>query len=741
MYAPAVWGKDYVGKINAGLAFRLVLEYEEDKKACLDLSAKQVYKVLLNGVIVGYGPERTAHGYSKVDKIQLKLKKGKNVIVVEVLQPYFPNFYIPKEDAYFCAELFIDGDIAYTTTAFECYDLTDRIIETQRYSEQRTFTENYDMKVCRTRFYNGEDVFPQAETVGVEKAKFLKKDCGYCKFKTVTDFTLIETGKYTVDESLPKYLLPPRLRPQIFEPFSGMEVLSDTVSGFVFDSEGKNGNPYALYDIGREVSGFINLKVNVAEDAVIYVLFDEFLLPSEGKTKNLRISRNDVANVVKWKLKKGVYDLTTFEPYAMRYIKICVHSGKISDEKLSVYLFENEEAFKFKSRIGDKKLDLIVKAAQNTFAQNSVDMLIDCPSRERAGYINDVWFSRYVPYLFAGNGKPFESLLRAYALSQQVDNIPKGMLPMCYPSDFIDGLYISACAMWYVLCLYEFKKVNPDTDLVPKSEKKIKELLKYFKKFENEYELMEDLEGWIFVEWSKAGSKEHTAGVNFPTNMLYYRTLVCAGEMYGDDDLLAKAERIKSNIIKLSYNGEFFEDNAVRENGVLTLKRHLTEVCQYYAFDTGIADKETYPELYDTLMNVLVPGKPRPKKYADIDRANIVIGLCIRQKLGLRYGDTEQVIKTVKDIYYRMAERTLTLWEHVDERLSCNHGIAAFAAISVVSALTGYMGVKDGVAVFRKVNYTRNCRFVIPWGNASLKVTVKNKKLTVESKKIPYKII
>ena len=41
-------------------------------------------------------------------------------------------------------------------------------------------------------------------------------------------------------------------------------------------------------------------------------------------------------------------------------------------------------------------------------------------------------------------------------------------------------------------------------------------------------------------------------------------------EMYGDPDLKARAENIKKTVRKLSFNGEFFEDNAVRnENGEL----------------------------------------------------------------------------------------------------------------------------------------------------------------------------
>lgn len=57
-------------------------------------------------------------------------------------------------------------------------------------------------------------------------------------------------------------------------------------------------------------------------------------------------------------------------------------------------------------------------------------------------------------------------------------------------------------------------------------------LLAYFRPFENEYGLLEKLDGWVFVEWSKAN--ELVQDVSFPTNMLYARMLRAAGELYGD---------------------------------------------------------------------------------------------------------------------------------------------------------------------------------------------------------------
>lgn len=112
---------------------------------------------------------------------------------------------------------------------------------------------------------------------------------------------------------------------------------------------------------------------------------------------------------------------------------------------------------------------------------------------------------------------------------------------------------------------------------------------------------MEDLESWVFVEWSVAGSKEYRKGVNYPTNMLYYKTLEKAAKAFGDNDLNAKAEKVKRKIIEQSFDGTFFQDNRIRENGVLTLKNHISETCQYFAFFSGVADCENFPSLVKTM--------------------------------------------------------------------------------------------------------------------------------------------
>ena len=88
------------------------------------------------------------------------------------------------------------------------------------------------------------------------------------------------------------------------------------------------------------------------------------------------------------------------------------------------------------------------------------------------------------------------------------------------------------------------------------------------------------------------------AGVNFPSNMLYAHALETVGELYGVQAYAGKAERLRERIRRLSFNGTFFEDNAIRNRkGELVLAGHLSEACQYYAFYFKTATKEEYGAL------------------------------------------------------------------------------------------------------------------------------------------------
>ena len=738
----AVWGKGLKGKTNITLAFRLKFEAETIETAEFILSAKQLYKVVLNGKFIHYGPERCAHGYSKIDRLNLRLNKGENVLVIEVYQSGVMNYYLPIEDAYFSTMLSV-GNKIYTTHDFSCYRYTDRVENSQRYCGQRNFAEQYTQTVCRSKFYAGASIFDKIDTVKVKANHFLEKDCEYPSLINYDEFSIIEKGVVKIRPKKARYKLPILREIRKAGEKIDYEVLTDTANSFIYYNRPfANGtNTYCLYEGTREVSGFINLKLQVDEDCEVYVIFDEILLKQKNPNgaKRLHFSRCSSANVVKWSLKKGSYDLSTFEAYSFKYIKVVVLNGCARILSLTATRYENGSKEIFNCKISDKELENIVNAAYNTYRQNSVDLLMDCPSRERAGWINDVWFSRECPTFFSGNDNPFKSLLRAYGLAPDL-GLPKGMIPMCYPSDFRTGLFMVACAMWYVCNLNEYKKVHGNDKIVLLGQDKVKEFLMYLEEYENEYELLENLKGKIFVEWSKANTKPYVKGVNFPSNMLYHLTLVCASELLLDSSLKEKAERVKNKIIELSYNGQFFEDNAVRKNNKLVRLNHVTEVCQYYAFECGVADKKAFPELYEILAKEFIPRVPTSEKYSSVTRANIIIGLCIRERLALKNCEYDRMLSELKSIYSVMAEKTQTLWEHDKPKASCNHGIAAFAGVCVIKALTGYQGIHEGKLIFKKVPYKIECEFTLPVGCEQVNIKVKDGKISIDTS-LNYKFL
>lgn len=93
------------------------------------------------------------------------------------------------------------------------------------------------------------------------------------------------------------------------------------------------------------------------------------------------------------------------------------------------------------------------------------------------------------------------------------------MLPMCYPADHYDGVFIPNWAMWFVLELGEYAERTSDPGACCAGAGKDYALLTDFRRFENELGLLEKLESWVFLEWSK--SNDLVQDVSFPSNMLY----------------------------------------------------------------------------------------------------------------------------------------------------------------------------------------------------------------------------
>jgi len=356
-------------------------------------------------------------------------------------------------------------------------------------------------------------------------------------------------------------------------------------------------------------------------------------------------------------------------------LKLIAVEGECEIENIYLRDFANPESYKAHFTSSDERLNRLFAAGRETFRQNALDIFMDCPSRERAGWLCDSYFTARAGFDLCGNTLIEKNFIENFLLPEEFIDLPDGMLPMCYPADHPSGRFIPNWAMWFVVQLEEYLQRSSDRRTVDALEQKIMKLLKYFRKFQNNDGLLEKLESWVFVEWSKAN--DFVQDVNYPSNMLYAAALSAAGRMYNMPELLEEAEKIREVIRRQSFDGEFFVDNAVRKNGKLEIMRNRSEVCQYFAFYFDTADTEKHSNLWWNLCEKFGPERKQTREFPEIHQANSFVGNVVRLEILSRYGLCQQILDESIAYLLYMADRTGTLWENIDTRASCNHGFAS----------------------------------------------------------------
>src|SRR5665213_2189505 len=92
-------------------------------------------------------------------------------------------------------------------------------------------------------------------------------------------------------------------------------------------------NEFKITDFGTDVVGFFGARVQVHTPAKLYFTFDETLTNGD-----VDFTRLMCVNIVAYTLEPGTYELETFEPYALRFLKCMVAEGECELDR--IYLRE-----------------------------------------------------------------------------------------------------------------------------------------------------------------------------------------------------------------------------------------------------------------------------------------------------------------------------------------------------------------------------------------------------------------
>ena len=169
--------------------------------------------------------------------------------------------------------------------------------------------------------------------------------------------------------------------------------------------------------------------------------------------------------------------------------------------------------------------------------------------------------------------------------------------------------------------------------------------------------------------------------------MLYSKILLIIGTWYGDDKLLEKSKNLKQRIIEMSYDGQFFRDQALRNSeNIPQVLEHISEVCQYYAFMFGVAEGDRFETLRHMLITEFTPDN---NLHEDIEGVDALMGMYMRMELLLKWGYHEQLIGEVKKFFGHMASVTGTLWEKKHMTNSLNHGFTSYLIVVLLKIYNG----------------------------------------------------
>ena len=703
--AAPVWPKGCEAEVNSFFGFRTKFVFKDGDVSFLRITGCSDYRISVNGRHVGWGPARAAKGWFRVDEIPLNVVPGTNVVAIEVAGYNCESYCHMDQSPFLQAEVIVNGQAAAATGSSHSFEAQrlPRVQKVVRYSGQRTFSEYYYLSPGFDDWKAGKGDFKSLPLAERPRVKLLPRRAPYADFKVNGPFRPLSFSSLRYDAGIKtkseRFIEPSRdgVKRKMFAKEELDVNWYDLVQRYVAASRRQaraddadrawfplSGRKSVTFDAGMNDTGFIGIKVKCRKPGKIAVKFDEILVDGEVSP-----TRYKCANVVAWNFEApGEYAVESFEPYTLRFAEVLACDGEFVVSAPFLRTYKNPEARRARMWCSDPAVEKVFEAARETYAQNAADVFTDCPGRERAGWLCDSFFTSRASLLFTGNVEPELLFLENYSLPDKFENIPDGMVPMCYPADHLTGRFIPNWAMWLVLEMEEFKKRGGDASFVEKVRPRLTGIVKYLMAFRNSDGLLENLPGWVFIEWSDAN--KHVQDVNYPSNMLWAETLDAMHRLYGMSGLAEEAQKVREAIRRQAWTGKWFRDNAIRQrDGSLKLGEASTETCQYYAFYFKTATPATHPELWRKLVQDFGPKRDASRTHPEIRPSNAFIGNYLRLECLSRERLFAEELEESRRFFLHMVERTSTLWEHASPAASCNHGFASHVAYMYCRDLLG----------------------------------------------------
>jgi hypothetical protein len=233
-----------------------------------------------------------------------------------------------------------------------------------------------------------------------------------------------------------------------------------------------------------------------------------------------------------------------------RYLDLDITTGNepLTLESLKAYFtaYPFEERAKFKS--GDPDLDKIWETSWRTARVDAHETYMDTPYYEQLQYIGDTRIQALISYTIAGDDRLARQAITAFDHSR----IPEGITRSRYPSNLPQN--IPTFSLLWIGMLHDYWMYRPDPQFVSDELSGTREVLTWFRKYENPDGLLRQLPWWSFIDWVPSGEiptyDEH--GESCVTTLEYLGALIEATdlEQHLGDPVLAASYKTRLDHVR-----------------------------------------------------------------------------------------------------------------------------------------------------------------------------------------------
>ena len=501
--------------------FRKNLELSEVPKSFVfHISADNRYKLFVNEKFVALGPARgdlTHWNFETVD-IASYLNAGKNIIAVQV---WNDGEFRQEAQISLRTGLIVQGagekeKIINTDNTWKCqrdssYSPTKFIVSTYYVAgpgelvNMNFYEKNWQsLSFDNSNWKNAEQIFHGAP----------KNILG--AFGTPSGWLLVPSSIPQPEMKREKFLVERQYQPEDKKHFtydagnSRPIKLAQNTSGYIYKIE-TNTDTTILLDQTYLTNAYLTFIFNGGKDAGISLSYAEALYTKFPKKEN----RNEVIgktflgrkdSIISNGTDGQIFSSLSFRTY--RYVKLRIVTKNSPLEIQDIYGIFTGYPFQLNASLNSDNTEMnkILEIGWRTARLCAIETYMDCPYYEQLQYIGDSRIQGLVSLYNSGDDRLLKNALNFMDYSRQ----PEGVTLSRHPS--LTPQYIPTFSLWYIGMLHDYCLYRNDLDFIKSKLGGARQILNYFKNFQQQDGSLKDVPQWMFTDWVN-NNKGWIAGV------------------------------------------------------------------------------------------------------------------------------------------------------------------------------------------------------------------------------------